>query len=180
MRAEGRLHILTPPQFRQKLVEYLQNFKNPETGSYYTASEAEEEEAYIEAFQDIITSNIYLHQKRVMAATVIHECIHLFQDLSYASLVGDHVNEGSTEYFTRLICNEQKIPMRVSNTYKKSLESIEKLVQASSQDLLSGAYFQGQISALESAIDAKGKGTFLMWLRLMKRGQYRNANTYLL
>ena len=49
--------------------------------------------------------------------------------------------------------------MVVSNTYKKSLESIEKLVQVSSQDLLAGAYFQGQISALESAIDAKGQGS---------------------
>ena len=58
LRAEGRLYILTAEQFRQKLVEYLQNFNNPETGSHYTAEEAEEEEAYIEAFQDIMISNI--------------------------------------------------------------------------------------------------------------------------
>lgn len=179
IKAENSLHILTPEQFGKKLVEYLQKFKNPQTGSYYTEEEACDSEANIEAFQDIYTSNIYLHQERVVAGTVIHECLHLFQDLSYASTVGENVNEGSTEYFTKLICYEQKIPLQVSKAYQKSVRSIEKLVQASSEDLLAGAYFQGQIFALETAIDAEGKGIFLRWLRLMKQGQYRNANALL-
>jgi hypothetical protein len=45
---------------------------------------------------------------------------------------------------------------------------------------LAGAYFQGNISALQLAVDgSKGQGTFSQWVSLMNEKKFETANQLL-
>ena len=173
--AEGHVHIHTPEDFVKEWVKYALKRTNPDTGALYTEKEAKKEEPNINAFRD--GTEIHIHQERGEAGTAIHESIHLFSNDSYKSKVGFNANEGTTEYFTRLICTEQKI--KRGKFYPNQHKSIEKLVGASSKDKLAGAYFQGKVADLQTAIDAKGKNTFSNWISYMKKGKYADANALL-
>ncbi|MFB2877384.1 DUF4157 domain-containing protein [Floridanema aerugineum] len=173
--AEGHVHIHTPEDFVKECVKYLMARNNPDTGTFYTKKEAKKEEPKINAFRD--GTEIHIHQERGEAGTAIHESIHLFSNDSYKSKVGFNANEGTTEYFTRLICTEQKI--KRGKFYTDQHKSIEKLVGASSKDKLAGAYFQGKVAELQTALDAKGKDTFSNWISFMKKGKYADANALL-
>jgi hypothetical protein len=54
---------------------------------------------------------IYINQDKAEAGTVIHESLHFFQDISYYKL-DININEGTTEYFTHLICESNRITRR--------------------------------------------------------------------
>ena len=118
-----------------------------------------------------------LNQDKAEAGTVIHESLHFFQDISYYKL-GINSNEGTTEYFTRLLCDKHKITRR--QKYQKQYECIETLVRVCGKDKLAGAYFQGHISALQMAVDAaKGQGTYQLWISLMNQSDFEKANKLL-
>ncbi len=64
--------------------------------------------------------------------------------------------------------------------YPQQYECIEKLVRACGQDKLAEAYFLGNISALERAVDAtKGHRTFWKWKDLMEKKKFDAANKLL-
>jgi hypothetical protein len=85
------------------------------------------------------------------------------------------VLEGATEFFTRIVCEEQGIS-RTGPLYRRQLTAIEKLVRLASKETLAEAYFHGHIKALRQAVDhAKGSSTFARWLLLMKDRRYEDA-----
>lgn len=185
LKVEGHLHFLPDNEFEPLCFDYLldrfsKGANLPQGKTPIEASEpvsvAREVAKRSPAFQ--YNFQIYINQEKAEAGTVIHESLHLFQEHSYAKRVGPDSNEGTTEYFTRLICDKHQITR--SPKYAVQYECIKILVALCGEDKLAGAYFQGSISALESAVDAKkGKGTFQMWLEFMKRRNFKRANNLL-
>jgi hypothetical protein len=182
LKIEGNLHFLSNDEFEQLCFNYLLNdlakgLKLPSTKTPIKASnlydQARETAKRSHGFQ--ISYRIYINKYTAEAGTVIHESIHFFQDISYYDKVRSNANEGTTEYFTRLICDEHQITR--SQKYPLQYECIKKLVLICSEDKLAEAYFQGNIYALERVVDAsKGQGTFQMWIYSMDDGDFDNAN----
>jgi hypothetical protein len=149
---------------------------NETTRNLYTQAEAIAREPNINAFQD--GTELHIHINRGETATTIHESVHSFSHDSYSRRVGSKANEGTTEYFTRVICTEQGIIR--GNIYPDELRSVEKLVATSSREILAAAYFQGNIADLENTINsAKGAGTFAQWITFMCHGQFASADALL-
>lgn len=81
-------------------------------------------------------------------------------------------------YFTRLICDSNQIMRR--QKYHLQYECLQKLVEVCGKDRLAGAYFQGNILALQLAVDGtKGQGTFWQWISLMNENLFETATKLL-
>ena len=173
IRAQGHVHIHTPSEFVDEWVAYAMTRTNSATGNRYTEEEARAAEPNINAFRD--GTEIHIHQDRGEAGTAIHESMHLYSDDGYRNRVGSNANEGTTEFFTRMVCEEQEITRGAF--YTRQRRSVETLVEATSDELLAGAYFQGNIDALESSVDsAAGENGFTNWITFMKAGRYSDAD----
>jgi hypothetical protein len=172
-KAEGVVHIHTAAKFKEEWKKYAMARKNPSTGARFTEDEANAWEPKVNAFQG--DGEIHIHEDRGEAGTAIHESMHLFADESFLSKLGFNANEGATEFFTRMICEAQKITR--GSFYKKQRKAVDKLVAATSKTSLADAYFKGSIDGLKTAVDgAKEEGTFDKWKGYMKRGKYIEAN----
>jgi hypothetical protein len=173
IKADGHVHIHTPAAFITAWIAYAMVRTNPDTAAIFTEAEARAWEPNVNAYQE--GTEIHIHQDRGEAGTAIHESIHLFADTSYMATLGFNANEGTTEYFTRMICTEQNITR--GSFYVSNRQSIEALVAATSQELVAKAYFNGAIAALRTTVDAsKGAGTFSTWTSHMQAGNYGAAN----
>jgi hypothetical protein len=175
IKAEGHLHIDKPDEFVKAWTKYALSRENPETGKAYTEAEVKAWEPTVDAFRDGL--EIHVHQDRGQAGTTIHEAIHLFSDDSYRATVGYHANEGTSEYFARMIYDEQKI--KHANYYADEYKSIQKLVKVTTKETLAAAYFQGKVDALETAVEGKAKGTFAKWVGFMNGAKYSDADALL-
>jgi hypothetical protein len=177
-KAEGHVHIWTKAEFLTKCEAYLTGKENPNTSAPFTADEAKEFAKTVNAFQD--GTEIHVNEERGEAATTVHESIHLYQEDKYMEKVGFNANEGTTEYFTRKLCAEQKpaIP-RGAGFYSDQYWSVKKLVAYVTEDVVAAAYFKGKIAELEAAVDKKagasGAGTFAKWCGYMNQGKYAEA-----
>ena len=173
IKVEGHLHFLPNEEFEALCFNYLlagfsRGAKLPQgkkpIKARHLVGKAKEGAKRSLGFQD--TSEIYINQDKAGAGTVIHESIPLFQEHRYARRVGPDANEGipiqrsrTTEYFTRLICDQHQIMRR--QKYLVQYECIKKLVLVCGEDKLAQAYFQGHMLALASTVDAsKRPGTF--------------------
>jgi len=170
--AEGAVEIHDAADFKAEWIAYAMTKINPDTGNKYTEKAARRAERNINAFQG--GGKIHLHTRRGERATTIHESMHLFSSTSFISAVGYNVNEGSTEYFTRVVTREQRIGR--GNFYPPQQRSVKKLVGISSQEKLANAYFNGSLGDIKTDADAKGAGTWDKWLGYMKGGKYVRAN----
>jgi hypothetical protein len=186
LKVEGNLHFLSRKEYEQRCFTYvlhqlseggeLPHGKEGAIKGSNFYEQAREAAKRSPGFQS--HGQIYINQETAEAGTVIHESIHLFQEVSYASRVDIDANEGTTEYFTRLICAEHQIRRR--QKYPRQYECIKKLVSVCGEDKLAAAYFRGNILALEMAVDAsKGDGTFQMWTEFMDSREFSKANRLL-
>jgi hypothetical protein len=174
-KAEGHVHIQNAADFKKKTVEYLMAHLNEATSKTYTKAEAEAFEPDINAYQD--AGEIYIHEERGETGTAIHESMHLYANDSYVSTLGFNINEGTTEYFTRVITAEQKITR--GSFYPSQYASVNKLVGATSKDTLADAYFNGKIKEMGDAVEGKAKGAWASWKDFMKKGKYSDADALL-
>ncbi|MGB0385801.1 MAG: hypothetical protein ACPGWR_13355 [Ardenticatenaceae bacterium] len=185
LKVEGRLHFLPNHEFEPLCFDYLLDGlskganlppgKKPikASGDVSRARKVAQKTNAFQAFGEI-----YINLDKAGAGTVIHESLHLFQEISYLKDLDVNINEGTTEYFTRLICAKHQITRRPK--YPVQHECIKKLVAVCGEDKLAEAYFYGHLSVLESAVDAKKhKGTFQMWIELMKETRFEDANKLL-
>jgi hypothetical protein len=172
-KAEGVVHIHTAAKFKEEWKKYAMARKNPSTGAKFTEDEANAWEPKVNAFQG--DGEIHIHEDRGEAGTAIHESMHLFADDSFLSKLGFNVNEGATEFFTRMICKAQKI--KRGSFYKKQRKAVDRLVAVTSKTSLADAYFKGNVDGLKTAVDgAKEEGTFDKWKGFMKRGYIIEAS----
>jgi hypothetical protein len=108
---------------------------------------------------------VWIERNSGNAGTLIHEGIHKYSEGSFLSTLGFNTNEGTTEYFTRLICKELKVER---GNYETQFKIIETLVDnVASKEALAAAYFDGDFAALKSAFIKyrKSKDVFIVrWL----------------
>ena len=173
-KAEGHVIIYNAADFDKAVVKYLMAHENPDTGKLFTKDEATARGANVNAYQG--AGKIHVHEDRGEVSTTIHESMHLFED-DTATDLGFNVSEGMTEYFTRMLCKEQKITR--TGFYESQLASVEKLVAATSKEKVAAAYFQGKVADLRSELDGKkagGAGTFNKWVAFMGKSKYGDAD----
>jgi hypothetical protein len=174
-KAEGNVHIHDAADFKTEWVAYAMSRTNPDTGALYTKAEAEAEESSTNAFRD--GSEIHIHEERGEPGTAVHESMHLYSSDTYRDSVGSNANEGTTEYFTRMITTSRGI--RRGRFYPDQLASVRKLVRASSKANLADGYFNGNLTDLKDDVEAKGKGNWASWKDYMKKGKYDDADALL-
>lgn len=99
---------------------------------------------------------VWIEQNSGNPGTLIHEGIHKYSEGSYLSTLGFNANEGTTEYFTRIICKDLGV---TRGNYETQFKIIETLVNnVASKDIVASAYFDGDIDALKSAFMKYRKG----------------------
>ena len=110
---------------------------------------------------------------------MLHEATHLYSNSAVRTTYGSQVNEGITEYFTRIIVREQNLPER-TGLYDDEYGEVTALVKICGEDVLRHAYFEGNIAGLQSAIDtARGAGTFATWVAAMQAEDWATARAAL-
>jgi len=189
-KAEGHVHIHDPDDFKTVCVAYYMSRLNSATGTTFTKEEAEEATATTNAYRD--GTEIHLHQDRGEPGTAIHESMHLFCDTAIRDQGGYNLNEGCTEYFAKKLCKEQKI--KRGDFYPDQYRAVVRLCDLVGEDLITNAYFKGDIDSLRTAVDTKagtgayhkvreffggekkgGTGTFDTWVGHIKAGEYDEA-----
>jgi len=170
LKVEGNLHFLSNDEFVEECIEYITQQMN--------FDDSEAREIALQANGYLSMRKIYINQDRAHAGTLIHEAVHLFQDRRYAKELGFNKHCGTTEYFTRLLCDSQQLIRHPK--YPAQYECLENLVRACGQEKLAEAYFQGNISALERVVDAtKGQRTFRKWKVFMNNDKFEEAKELL-
>ena len=182
LKVEGDIRFLSNEEFVKVCFEYLAGRMSAVTKLAKLSLNASDHQDEVKKMAlrtkgFLHQGKIYINQDKAEAGTVIHESLHFFQDISYYKL-GINSNEGTTEYFTRLVCGKHEITR--SKKYQKQYECIENLVRICGKDKLAQAYFQGDIFALEMTVDAtKGQGTYQQWISLMNQSDFEKANKLL-
>ena len=171
---DGQIHILDAAAFQARWLEYAMARINPNTGARFTEAEA----AAFQANAFVDGQHAYLHVGRGEPGTAIHESMHLFTDPSYLPEMGFNINEGTTEFFTRLLCDRVGV-RRGNGYYKQQRRVMEEVVEALPQghNVLASAYFDGNISRLREAMN-QGEGNeqrFETWKAHMNAGNWRSA-----
>ena len=191
-KADGHVHIYDAATFTKKCVAYLNGKQNPDTGKVFTDEEAKAFASSVNAYQEGI--EIHVHEERGEAATTVHESMHLFAHAKWLPKVGFNANEGTTEYFTKKICKEIKLPR--GDFYPDQHKAVQSLVDYVGESYVAAAFFGGDLAGLEAAFDKKagesvsvsvsnwfgsltgsketktGAGTFEKWLGYMQAGSY--------
>ena len=161
--AEGMINVVDDTKFKEQYDAYF-----GDDGEYDITN------AFVQRDKAKKVVAVWVHEERGNAGTVIHEAVHLFSDTSFLSTLGKNVNEGATEYFARIAMGSKVAKTR--NNYGSEVTAIEVLIGKSSQELLAGAYFKGEIDALKTKI---GATKFNKWVTKMKAKKYAEAGNEL-
>ena len=175
-KAEGHVCVEPEAVFEDAYTKAALTRTNPATGKIHTEEEARARAKLSAAFED--QGDIHVNEAWGDPGTVVHETMHLFSR-PYLRVVGYNATEGTTEYFTKLLCTEVGITRGVH--YADRLAPVEKLIALLGGDeVLAAAYFQDKLAELEAAVDAKkAAGTFDQWVTAMRAGKYTEADALL-
>ena len=110
---------------------------------------------------------VWIEQNSGNPGTMIHEGMHKYSHENYLGTLGFNMNEGTTEYFTRIICKDQGIDRGNYETQKKLIDTL--VTNVTNRDTLAAAYFDGAIAGLKSAFIAYRKS---------KKGFFGNLFTF--
>lgn len=106
----------------------------------------------INAFVDS-HGRVWIHKDRGNAGTMIHEAVHKYSDRAMIG-VSQPLNEGVTEYFTRVVCAALAPPIAGRGNYQSNYDCVVALVALVSEATVASAYFDGDIDGLETAFVA--------------------------
>lgn len=169
LRVDGAIFVHPPVEFRTLFVAYAE-------GRGMSNADATTMAPNVNAYRD--GSEVHMCLDRGEVGTAIHEAIHFFSHDDYRGELGGDVNEGTTEYFTRIVTAQQGIVRGAFYTNQRG--AVENLVAASTQEDVGDAYFDGEIDDLRTAVDdAKGEDTFDNWVTEMKAKNWAAANALL-
>lgn len=180
---EKAMKIDGEAEFERAWIDYAKRSYNPQTDRNYSEQEAKEYLATqgVRAFQDEDRGEVHIRRERADLGTQLHEGLHLFSDDRWRRRMNYNVNEGVTEYFTRKLGPEVMVE-RDDGSFLRQFTSATHLVAAAGEQLVAGAYFEGDIAALKSAIDGSkpnGKGTWAKWVGFLEAGDFKAANALL-
>lgn len=167
--------------FERAWLAYAQRSINPATNRNFTEREAKDFMAKegVRAFQDEDRGEIHIRKERSDLGTQLHEGLHVFSDNGWRKRMGYNVNEGVTEHFTRKLGPEVQV-VRDDSSFLRQYTSATHLVTAVTEPVVAAAYFDGDIAALKTAVDAtKGSGTWDKWLDFLDANNFKGANALL-
>jgi hypothetical protein len=176
------IKIHQDPVFKKKWVAYALTRDNPKKKPPrpYTLEEAKAKAISVSAFAIPEKNEVHVNAGRAGAKTWLHESLHLFSDpAGWIDVVGYNVNEGVTEYFTKLVCDERGDIIFFSEYPKELRASVDKLAGVSRPEKLADAYFNGRLEGVKNAVEAKGAGKWAEWLRCMKNDNFNKADELL-
>ncbi|MFT5583314.1 MAG: hypothetical protein ACI9VR_000892 [Cognaticolwellia sp.] len=168
--ADGKILILDDAAFQAEWIPYAMARRNPATGEVFTQAEAI---AFgVNAFED--NGRIVLHKNRGTPGTAVHESMHLFTHSSYARTMGFHINEGTTELFTRLLCS--RVGIEREHNYQAEYTAVYAVATGldGGHNLLASAYFDGSYQALRDAMNTV-PGRYEQWQTLMQAENFTAA-----
>jgi len=117
---------------------------------------------------------IYIASDRADAGVLVHEGLHAHSSQAFGQAYRNYVNEGTTEHFTRQILRDAGIPR--SGSYDDQVGAIEQMVAVVGEEALRGAYFRGELKALEDRADAVlGDCAFTDWALSLQMGSLSHA-----
>ena len=150
-----KVKVLTRPQLATAYIAYAKKQGIPE-------SQARIDAGLTAAFTNLETGQIYLDRERGDPGTIVHEALHLRSSKAFVQGVHKKVNEGTTELFTRRICEKAGIE-RTQDEYVPFMDAVEKLVSKSSLVALALAYFRNDTSQLKADLERIRPGLWTDW-----------------
>lgn len=152
-----KVRVLTRPELAKAYIAYALKQGIP-------PQEAQAKAGITAAFTDLETGQIYLDRSRGDPGTIVHEALHLRSSKAFVQGVHQKVNEGTTELFTRKVCEKAGIE-RTQDDYVNWMTAIEKLVTKSSIEALAMAYFRNDTTQLEADLERIRPGLWTDWQR---------------
>ena len=174
---EPQLYLLDEDAFEAAWIEYAVGAPHPDTDEPFTRETAA---AFLEdnvrAFQS--GQRTVVRFERSLPGITIHEVLHRLAGY-WPSEQGHNVNEGITEYFTRLVIEGRDIPY--DSEYGQQAAAIEQLVDVVGLDAVATAYFENSDYDIKVGFrDAGLRYTnFDRWLTAVKNGEYVVASMIL-
>jgi hypothetical protein len=109
-----------------------------------------------------IGADIFIHTDHLGISTEHHEALHLASHSNFLADLGWHFNEGTTEYFTRIVTGEHDL-VRSQDQYLSQYRAVQLLIDRDvvSHQHLAEAYFWGRTGALLAAFDQRQTGLSL-------------------
>jgi hypothetical protein len=100
--------------------------------------------------------------------TMIHEGLHAWSHPDF-SFLHNHVNEGTTEYFTRRLQDDINMPHYGS--YEDEYNNVKKLADLVGEERLARGYFTGQMAELHHAVNSQlGECALITWSFALQQG----------
>ncbi len=122
---------------------------------------------------------VWIEQNSGNPGTMVHEATHKY---SSDQLIGvsQPLNEGVTEYFTRLVCNADGINIGGRANYQNNWTTVTKLVTLVGEAVVAGAYFDGDMETLENTfVAAKSASDWTNFITETKNKNWAAADGYL-
>ena len=134
------------------------------------------------------SGRVWIERNSGNAGTLIHEGMHKYSDGAVLNDLGFDVNEGVTEYFTRIICKDLSIDR---GNYEAQFKLIELLAtNVASKAIIAAAYFDGNITGLKLAFiayrkttksdsDTEANNRWGYFISFFKNGDFASARKYI-
>lgn len=125
---------------------------------------------------DIHRNEACVDQEHVLVPkTLAHERIHQLSDNLYGSMLGNRMNEGTTEYLASKIRGDLHL-INVGHCYPEETRIVEMISARVGDDTIGKAYFQGDWVGLKSRVDEQlGDGALAEISRLTEQRKYEEA-----
>ncbi len=122
---------------------------------------------------------VWIEQNSGNPGTMVHEATHKYSS-SELKDVSQPLNEGVTEYFTRLVCNADGINIAGRTNYQNNWTTATKLVALVGEAIVAGAYFDGDMDTLETTfVAAKSASDWTNFITETKNKNWAAADGYL-
>ena len=110
---------------------------------------------------------------------MIHEAVHKYavDELLHQS---QPLNEGTTEYFTRLVSTGAGVNTAARANYEENYDTVTQLVGLVGEATVASAFFDGDVDGLRTAfIQKKSEADWDAFLKATKETRWADAQTFL-
>ncbi|MGB1251836.1 MAG: hypothetical protein ACPG8W_14550 [Candidatus Promineifilaceae bacterium] len=120
---------------------------------------------------------VWIHKDRGNVGTMVHEAVHKYSD---SAMIGTSqpLNEGVTEYFTRIAATAMGLDISSRGNYQSNYDAVSVLSGLVGEDTLASAYFDGNMDDLRTAfIDQKSEDDWDKFIEHTKKNEWADAET---
>ncbi|MEX0268912.1 DUF4157 domain-containing protein [Leptolyngbyaceae cyanobacterium UHCC 1019] len=171
----GHLHIIPEAKWADTRVKHTLGRRHPDTGKTEKDKDELRKEAITVRGFTVDKKEIYIRQGEDSPSTVLHEVIHLISEQTFIEDYGIAVNEGTTEYFARLVA--RRAGFHPGRNYNEEHNGVAALAYIVGDVALAEAFFTGKVLSMQQAVeDIKGPKIFREWCEVMRDdSQRKNA-----